>query len=466
MQTTLYVVGLCAAGAAMSLLGASPRAARAQPARGDGALTVGIAVGTAVDPADSLYRAGRAALADGDYKHAAAIFKQVTDKFPQSEFAGDSMYWRAWSLYRLGAANRTKRDLDDAMVALDRYTSAYSKGSKLVGDATDLRARIRSAQASLGDANAAGDIAEDATKLRRQTPCTGSKADEETRLAALDGLMNMSSEDAVPILTAVLKQRDACRVELRKKAVFLLTQKRSDGIVPALLDVARNDPSTDVRGDAIFWLSQARSDLAVPALDSILFAPSADLELRKKAIFALSQQRDDRARSALRRAAEDEKMPDEIRGEAVFQLGNARLADLTYFRTLFRTTKSAELRKKVLFSVSQSSAPEASNWLLEVAKDKAFDTETRKDAIFWASQHRTVDLNQLEAIYNQAKGDDEIQKQVLFVYSQRREPAAVDKLMAIAKSDPDIEMRKQALFWLGQKNDARVKAFIRDLISR
>jgi HEAT repeat protein len=457
MQTTFYL-----AAAAVSLLAGNARVATAQREHTDRVLTLGIAV----DPADSLYRSGRAALTDGDYKRAASIFKQVTEKFPRSELAGDAMYWRAWALYKFGSNNRTKPDLDDAMTALDRYTTAYSKNSKMASDATDLRVRIRSAQAALGDANAAGDIAEDATKLRRQAPCTGSKADEEMRAAALDGLLSMSSEDAVPILTDVLKQRDACRVELRKKAVFLLSQKRSNGIVPALLDVARNDPSTDVRGDAIFWLSQTRSDLAVPALDSILFAPSADLELRKKAIFALSQQRDDRARSALRRAAEDEKMPDEIRGEAVFQLGNAKLADLDYFRTLFRTTKSIELRKKVLFSVSQSSAPEASNWLLDVAKDKAFDTETRKDAIFWASQHRTVDLNQLEAIYNQAKGDDEIQKQVLFVYSQRREPAAVDKLMAIAKSDPDIELRKQALFWLGQKNDPRVKAFLRELINR
>jgi HEAT repeat protein len=462
MQKTFYVTGVCAVGAALTLLGGSARAASGQRVHSDGVLAVGIAV----DPADSLFRSGRAAITDGDYKRAAAIFKQVGEKFPNSALVGDAMYWRAWALYKFGSSNRTKRDLDDAMVALDRYTSTYAKGSKLASDATDLRVRIRSAQASLGDADAAGDIAEDATKLRRQAPCTGSKVDEETRMAALDGLLSMSSEDAVPILTAVLKQRDACRVELRKKAVFLLTQKRSDGIVPALLDVARNDPSTDVRGDAIFWLSQARSDLAVPALDSILFAPSANVELRKKAIFALSQQRDDRARSALRRAAEDEKMPDEIRGDAVFQLGNAKLADLSYFRTLFRTTKSVELRKKVLFSVSQSSAPEASAWLLDVAKDKAFDTETRKDAIFWASQHRSVDLNQLEAIYNQAKGDDEVQKQVLFVYSQRREPAAVDKLMAIAKSDPDIELRKQALFWLGQKNDPRVKAFIRELINR
>ena len=69
---------------------------------------------------------------------------------------------------------------------------------------------------------------------------------------------------------------------------------------------------------------------------------------------------------------------------------------------------------------------------------------------FGPPQRRSVRLRPTRArIYEQARGDDEIQQQVLFVYSQRREPAAVDKLMAIAKSDPNIEMRKQALYWLG-----------------
>src|SRR4029078_13159984 len=99
------------------------------------------------------------------------------------------------------------------------------------------------------------------------------------RPAALDGLLSMNSADAVPILKDVLKQRDACRTELRKHSVFLLSQNRSADVVSTLLDVARNGPSSDVRGDAIFWLSQTRSDQAVPAIDSVLFS-SGHLELR------------------------------------------------------------------------------------------------------------------------------------------------------------------------------------------
>ena len=51
--------------------------------------------------------------------------------------------------------------------------------------------------------------------------------------------------------------------------------------------------------------------------------------------------------------------------------------------------------------------------------------------------------------------DREMREQLIFVYSQRDEPAAVDKLLDIAARGPDAELRKKALFWLGQSEDPR-----------
>lgn len=435
-------------------------AQRARTARAAGILSI-----PATDPADSLLRLGRQAITDGDYRQAATLLKQLVDKYPKSDKAGEALYWRAWALNRLGTSRRSKADLDDALQAVDRLKNEYAK-SPSASDAPALRTQIRSAQASLGDSRAAVDLATEAKSLRRSSSSCGSKADEEVRMAALEGLMQMNAEDAVPILKDVLKQRDECRIELRKKAVFLLSQKRGNDAATALLDVARNDPSIDVRGDALYWLSQSRAELAIPMLDSVLFS-AGDVEIRKKAVFSLSQfSRDERARTSLERAAEDEKMPEDIRSDAIFWLGNNNLADLEFFRMLFRKTKEVELRGKIVYAVSQMRRPEAAAWLLDLARDKSFDVETRKGAIFHLSQRGKLDFEQLSTLYEQSKGEPEIQDQILFVYSTRREPIAVDKLMAVAKSDPDIDRRKQALFWLGQKNDPRVKQFIRDLINR
>lgn len=420
---------------------------------------------TRAPASDSLYRAAQSLINDREYRRAANLLASLAEKYPDSERAGDALYWQAWSLYHLGKDNANQRELAQAQDVLSRYSSNYGKDGQHASDATDLYTQIRTAQAKLGNADAAGDIAKRADALRQPGTCSGSRADEEMRMAALDGLLSMNSEDALPILESVLKQRDPCKTELRKRAVFLIAQKRGSSVVPTLLDVARSDPSTDVRGDAIFWLGSSRAEAAVPALDSVIFQ-SKDDDVRKKAIFAISQQRKDLARQTLQRVAQDEKMPDDIRGDAIFWLGQNGIADLDFFKTLFKTTKNADLRGRLLNGVATGHEPGAAAWLLDIARDKSFDVETRKNAIFWASQRREMDLTALSAIYDQSRGDDEMQEQVLFIYSQRREPAAVDKLMAIARSDPNIEMKKKALFWLGQKNDPRVRAFIQELINK
>ena len=50
--------------------------------------------------------------------------------------------------------------------------------------------------------------------------------------------------------------------------------------------------------------------------------------------------------------------------------------------------------------------------------------------------------------------------------SQRRGDDAVDKLISIAKNEPDRELRKKAIFWLSQSKDPRVAKFLEELISK
>ncbi|HEX7918290.1 MAG TPA: HEAT repeat domain-containing protein, partial [Gemmatimonadales bacterium] len=63
-----------------------------------------------------------------------------------------------------------------------------------------------------------------------------------------------------------------------------------------------------------------------------------------------------------------------------------------------------------------------------------------------------VTVQQIVGLYSPSL-DVEMRKQILFVLSQRREPAAVDKLLDIAKNDPDREVKRMALFALGQTGD-------------
>jgi HEAT repeat protein len=59
-----------------------------------------------------------------------------------------------------------------------------------------------------------------------------------------------------------------------------------------------------------------------------------------------------------------------------------------------------------------------------------------------------------------------MREQVIFVYSQRDDSAAVDRLLEIARRDPDTELRKKALFWLGQSSDPRAAKALQEVIEQ
>jgi hypothetical protein len=87
----------------------------------------------------------------------------------------------------------------------------------------------------------------------------------------------------------------------------------------------------------------------------------------------------------------------------------------------------------------------------------------RKKALFWAGQSRTVPVGDLIALYDRMT-DLEMKKQLIFVYSQRRESTVVDKMIDIARNERNMELRKQAIFWLGQSKDPRAAQALADII--
>ena len=91
--------------------------------------------------------------------------------------------------------------------------------------------------------------------------------------------------------------------------------------------------------------------------------------------------------------------------------------------------------------------------------------DARKNALFWAGQSGG-DVSQLVSLYDELRGQRELENQLIFALSQRHESEATEKLMQIAAKDPDRELRKQAIFWLGQKKDPRVTKFLLDLLDR
>ena len=162
---------------------------------------------------------------------------------------------------------------------------------------------------------------------------------------------------------------------------------------------------------------------------------------------------------------ENESKSEDLRGQAIFWLGQTRTdRSVDYLRALYRKIRNEDVKDKVIFAMSQQRDQSSQDWLIDLASNSGESIEMRKKALFWAGQTRTP-IGRLTAMYDRTR-ETEMREQMIFVFSQRRESAAIDKLMDIAKNDPDRQMRRKAMFWLGQSKDARVTAFLTDLITR
>ncbi len=446
------------------------------------------------DPADSLYRLARLALDRGRYREAADAFRSLQVKYPKSGYAPDAMYWQAFALYREGGMERLRQ----AATVLDNQRSKYPDAAT-GGDAETLAVRVRGELARLGDSDAAAaisasaDAAAEAPRaeaeaeravaeaarttaragrvgsgrapqaMRSSRSDCGRDDDSDIKLAALNGLLQMDADRAVPILRKVLARRDSSSVCLRRKAIFLVSQKQTDGTEDILLDAARTDPDPEVKQQAVFWLSQVGTDKAVVALDSIL-RRSNDPQLQDKAIFALAQQGGSRATAALRAYAERTDVPEDMREKAVFWMGqNNATGNAAFLRTMYGRSQSTALKQKILFSLSQAGGADNEKFLLDIVRSKTEPVDSRKQALFWAAQSGSIGSAELASLYG-SMPDREMREQIIFVLSQRNDSAAMDKLIAIARKDPDPSMRKRALFWVGQSKDPRATQLLQDIL--
>src|SRR2546423_285070 len=136
-----------------------------------------------------------------------------------------------------------------------------------------------------------------------------------------------------------------------------------------------------------------------------------------------------------------------------------------FLRGLYSRIKDEDLREKIMFSLSQQRGAGNEQWLMNIALDPKENIELRKKALFWAGQSG-VAVSELARLYDRMS-DTEMKEAIIFGLSQRQsDRAAIDKMFDIAKNEKDPDLRKKAIFWLGQSHDPRVQQFLIDLINR
>jgi HEAT repeat protein len=176
--------------------------------------------------------------------------------------------------------------------------------------------------------------------------------------------------------------------------------------------------------------------------------------------------------------------------EATAQTSEAiRQENGQYLRELYPSLRTPSLRVQVVNAIVHLGGPENTDWLLEVASDSTEPLEVRRTALYAtgvigeneaaeggphvsrcgttdpAEESPPVPIATLMKLYD-TMGDRSIREQLLYAYSRRSEsePEAMDKLVDIAKHDPDAQLRQRAVFWLSQSKNPRAAEALSEIV--
>jgi hypothetical protein len=105
--------------------------------------------------------------------------------------------------------------------------------------------------------------------------------------------------------------------------------------------------------------------------------------------------------------------------------------------------------------------------LLRIARNTRIGEETRRQSVFWLGQAAgEAAVRGLDSIVEKGNDEDiEVRKHAVFALSQRPPEEGVPALIRIARTNRHPELRKQALFWLGQSEDPRAISLFEEILA-
>lgn len=105
--------------------------------------------------------------------------------------------------------------------------------------------------------------------------------------------------------------------------------------------------------------------------------------------------------------------------------------------------------------------------LLRIARDTRISRRVRRSAVFWLGQAAgDAATRGLTDLVDDRATDRDVREQAVFALSQRPREEGVPALIRIAKENRDAELRRKAIFWLGQSDDPRALALFEELLTK
>lgn len=349
-----------------------------------------------------LYREAQRAMDQKDWVAAEDLFGQVADQ--SGADADAALYWQAYAQFRRGRESASLKTL--AQLHREYPESSW------IDDAKALEAE-------------AGPRADQLVESTQN--------DEDLKLYALNSLMHVESERAIPILDEFLSGDNS--VEMKEKALFVLSQSGSVRAREILVEIAKGQRQADLAKEAIQYLGLSGGEKTGQLLQEI-YDDTSDAEIKSQALEGMMiGGHQDRVLAAARGETDPE-----LRSEAVQLLGIMGATD--ELRQLYETESSMEVKKGILEGMFLAGDSET---LARLAKTEP-SSELRSSVIEYlglvGGDSATAALDDLY----RSESDPAVKKRILEAYFLA---GSADTLLRAAQTESDPELRSAAIEGLG-----------------
>lgn len=138
----------------------------------------------------------------------------------------------------------------------------------------------------------------------------------------------------------------------------------------------------------------------------------------------------------------------------------------TYLLALARRDES-RASEKAIFAASLADSVTIWPDLLKIAKNHELTRKVRRSAVFWLGQAAGEAATRgLTELVDDKSADREVRETAVFALSQLPRDEGVPALIRVARQNQDPDLRRKAIFWLGQSEDPRAISLFEELLTK
>jgi hypothetical protein len=154
-------------------------------------------------------------------------------------------------------------------------------------------------------------------------------------------------------------------------------------------------------------------------------------------------------------------------GSDVVDLGMVPAREAADYLVSLAQTERGKMGEKAIFPATIADSAVVWPALLKIARNPDVPRGTRSQSVFWLGQAAgDAATRGLSDLVVDNGVDREVREQAVFALSQRPREEGVPALIAVARTNKDPEIRKKALFWLGQSHDPRALDLFEELLTK